>query len=627
MRIISRRQRNLKQNRQGLSNIIIVVLSLVILVVIASNVVLWSYQMNQLDWERVNENVRIDGVVRVTNSSWFVAQSEYTVNAGSRVSGTHEDTQTIDTSYERFREAANWWDSNYNYRKQLSVSNNVASTIGSGYSIVLTVNTTSLVSESKMLSNGNDLRIVYLNGSSWIQIDRDIINMNTTFTQVWFKTQADIGSPPSTDNNYYLYYGNPSAGSPPANRSNVYLWYDDFNRADNPDITTETVYSKTQGGAWSIDGNRLKNIGAAGDPNKLIVDALGIVTRDVDMFIKLNVSYWAGNMDLGRMGLSSNMDYSGGRGSGYNGLFHQDRNSLDLLNDLRSWGTLGTYSWATNTWYYMRFRVIEPNLRLGKVRVWPATTTEPGTWTVNGNFGSGAARGYGEVGISGSRQPDITFFDDFLIRYIIDPEPSVSAGSEEQFTALNYRLDINSVFAIDLSTYLLANIKTVEIQLRYRANLADENWHLKAYNWTAAAYSDSGFNNKLGHAPTTGWDIYAVNVTDKWRSYISDSGTIYIKLQDNQADANQTTIDIDFLGVRAKIDGTNFTFKNQGSMTSHMVSLWVINSTNHRRYDLDIFVNSAETFSYIRADISLPSGQYFVKVITERGNTAIYSAG
>jgi len=140
-----------------------------------------------------------------------------------------------------------------------------------------------------------------------------------------------------------------------------------------------------------------------------------------------------------------------------------------------------------------------------------------------------------------------------------------------------------------------------------------------------------GFWGKLDEclitAPTTGWDIYAVNVTDKWRSYVSDSGTIYVKLQDNQADANQTIIDIDFLGVRAKIDGTNFTFKNQGSMTSHLVSLWVINSTNHRRYDLDIFVNSAETFSYIRADISLPSGQYFVKVIMERGNTAVYAAG
>jgi hypothetical protein len=56
-----------------------------------------------------------------------------------------------------------------------------------------------------------------------------------------------------------------------------------------------------------------------------------------------------------------------------------------------------------------------------------------------------------------------------------------------------------------------------------------------------------------------------------------------------------------------------------------MVSLWIINSTNHQRYDINVFVNSAETTSYLRADISLPEGQYMVKVITERGNIAVCS--
>jgi len=116
-----------------------------------------------------------------------------------------------------------------------------------------------------------------------------------------------------------------------------------------------------------------------------------------------------------------------------------------------------------------------------------------------------------------------------------------------------------------------------------------------------------------------------VNLTDKWRSYVNDSGTIYVKMRDNQGDVNQTTIDIDFLGVRVKIDGTRFTFKNEGSVTLHMVSLWIINSTLHQHYDMDVIVNSAETYSYIRADISLPSGSNTVKVVTERGNKAVYS--
>jgi len=169
-------------------------------------------------------------------------------------------------------------------------------------------------------------------------------------------------------------------------------------------------------------------------------------------------------------------------------------------------------------------------------------------------------------------------------------------------------------------------IETVEIQLRCRANDTLEKWYLKAYNWTALGYSDSGFNNTSGHAPTTGWDMYAVNLTDKWRSYVSDSGTMYVKLQDNQADVNQTTIDIDFLAVRATIDGTKFTFQNKGSSTSHLVSLWVNNSTQHQRYDVNIFVNSGDRIYYIRVDISLPNKPYTVKVVTERGNMAVFAS-
>jgi len=71
--------------------------------------------------------------------------------------------------------------------------------------------------------------------------------------------------------------------------------------------------------------------------------------------------------------------------------------------------------------------------------------------------------------------------------------------------------------------------------------------------------------------------------------------------------------------------GSQFTFENDGGLTVHLVSLWIINSTDHQRYDISVFVNSAETKNYLRDDISLPTGSYTVKVITERGNTAVYS--
>jgi hypothetical protein len=186
------------------------------------------------------------------------------------------------------------------------------------------------------------------------------------------------------------------------------------------------------------------------------------------------------------------------------------------------------------------------------------------------------------------------------------------------------RLDIDGVFVINVSTYPIAYIQTVEIQLRYMAEDASEKWYLKAYNWTAAAYGDSGFNSTAGHTPTTSWDSYDVNLTDQWSSYVQNNGTIHVKIVDEGADTNQTIVDIDFLGVRAVIDGTRFTFQNTGTLTSHLVSLWIINSTNHQRYNIDLIINSAQTLNYTRADITLPTGQYTAKVITKRGNTAAY---
>ena len=96
----------LKRDRRGVSNIIVVALSLVIIVAIVANVVLWSYDMNQLDWEKMKEDMSITNVERVTRSSWFVAENEYMVNIGNRISGTYTDTQTVNDQYERFMEAS-----------------------------------------------------------------------------------------------------------------------------------------------------------------------------------------------------------------------------------------------------------------------------------------------------------------------------------------------------------------------------------------------------------------------------------------------------------------------------------------------------------------------------------------
>jgi hypothetical protein len=205
--------------------------------------------------------------------------------------------------------------------------------------------------------------------------------------------------------------------------------------------------------------------------------------------------------------------------------------------------------------------------------------------------------------------------------------------SDTQFIDGNYErfrestptreLDINGTFSIDISTYPLTHIQSVELQLVYSVDDTSEQWYMKAYNWTSRTFSNVGFNSTNGHSPIVGWNSYAVNLTDKWRSYVGNDGRIIVKVHDQGPDASRTNIDIDRLAARATVDGAVFTFENTGSRTAHLVSIWICNLVAHRRYETDIFVSSGETMSYTRVDITLPE-QYTAKVITERGNTSVY---
>ena len=98
-----------------------------------------------------------------------------------------------------------------------------------------------------------------------------------------------------------------------------------------------------------------------------------------------------------------------------------------------------------------------------------------------------------------------------------------------------------------------------------------------------------------------------------------------IKIVDSGPDDDQTTIDLDYLSARTTFDGTTFTFENNETFTSHLVSLWVNNATHHQRYDVNIFINAGEALTYLSNNVSLSDRPFIIKVITERGNGAIYS--
>jgi len=189
-----------------------------------------------------------------------------------------------------------------------------------------------------------------------------------------------------------------------------------------------------------------------------------------------------------------------------------------------------------------------------------------------------------------------------------------------------YRLNISNDFTIDLSTYPSDYIQGIEVLIRYNATENAERWFLKAYNWATSTFSDVGFNNTAGSLVTLGeWNEYAIAVTSSWADYVNDEGVMRIEFSDEGLSTNQTEVGIDILGVRAIIDGTRFDLKNSSPLSLHIVAVWITDSASHQRYNADLFLNSGESTTYIRADVTLPSDFLLAKVVTERGNSAIFS--
>lgn len=124
---------------------------------------------------------------------------------------------------------ATWWDTAYHYRRRITVTTGANSPSGgyNGYSVRFSdFDTEDLVTNSKMKNNCDDLRIIYWNGSSNVELSRHVISCNSTTTDIRFSLQSDI-SASSSDGSYYLYYGASKAPIAPATMTDVYLFYDD----------------------------------------------------------------------------------------------------------------------------------------------------------------------------------------------------------------------------------------------------------------------------------------------------------------------------------------------------------------------------------------------------------------
>ena len=204
--------------------------------------------------------------------------------------------------------------------------------------------------------------------------------------------------------------------------------------------------------------------------------------------------------------------------------------------------------------------------------------------------------------------------------------------------------DTWDIDALLLHAWSIDDQYTVEVEFTGTSNI--EEWFQLVWTvdsaWTAGLVDVTLqlYNYTLGNYPTGGNGYIAYTSNDAPNTDETKNQTVTVnpthfrnatsywrmKVKGVKATDEQFDLKVDWVEFKAVIaSGTLFTFKNEGSLTTHLVSLWVINSTHHQRYDIDVIINSGETLPYSRVDISLPAGEWIVKVVTERGNIAIFS--
>ncbi len=622
--------KRLRNNKRGVSNVIVVMLSLVLIVIIVSNVVLWSYQMNQADWERLQEKISLVKVERTTNTHWFPTQQEYIVGVGSNLFGTYSDTQLQDGNYESFSEEPQ---ETSNYPSQYLLGGSTRYVSGSAPD--LTANDASYMifgtypSEFAPQSLYAHTETITIAGIAYSQLKLESSDMpgqtlsadaSTLGRKLWARDVYSLSGMTSISaSTWRIYYRGYKTGSDV--QVVVHCDVDILIRQSNGTVRTTIATNAANSPDLARDVWTTVSATYSWNDHAIVEDTDFL---EVDFYAHVTAAQAGRNAYL-RIDDSSLL------------IGDQTRITSAMMPisqtvDVELQGSSDSLPWQSLTW------MIDSSFSVSNVN---ATIQ-----LYNYSAGQYPTSGDGFIHYTSSLIPDI----DEISNQTVGSNPTVFMGPSGEWkirvtgikdgnVKFDIRIDIAVMestsngsqrlktigdFALDLTTYPVAYLLSIEIQVRYRANDSLENWFLKAYNWSEGEFGTVGFNVTFGDTPTSEFKYYGVEITSGWQSYLQNN-TVKIKFCDGLADGNQTHIDVDFLAVRLVVNKAKFSFANEGSMVPRVVAIWITNSSIHRRYDADFFIDSGSTADYVKEGMDLPSDSFTVRAITERGNIAVFN--
>ena len=153
-----------------------------------------------------------------------------------------------------------WWDSNWNYRRNITIDNSANSNTLTDYQVPINV-----TYDSNMQSDFDDLRFTYYNStddsetelSYWIENKTD-----SGWAYVWVKVPEIPANGYST---VYMYYGN-SLVSSASNGNDTFILFDDFEDGDVNGWSCDTVASISIETTEAFQGSYSAKISISGSP-------------------------------------------------------------------------------------------------------------------------------------------------------------------------------------------------------------------------------------------------------------------------------------------------------------------------------------------------------------------------
>ncbi|PKB64821.1 MAG: hypothetical protein BZY80_01755 [SAR202 cluster bacterium Io17-Chloro-G2] len=347
------------------------------------------------------------------------------------------------------------WNGSCDYRQRLTVTTGAATPLGGyeGYTVRLApFDTAALVAGGKLQADCDDLRVFWWNASTdiYFELDREVLSCDTAATEVRFRLQAGI-VPSSSDDDYFVYYGNAGLPAGPSSLASIYLWHDSgatnqlgsyaVGRGDDWHGSGYTAFTYDGGfGAYRID---------TGDND---TGSMRRQLNERDAYIEAEFYHtdcFPNNMTTGLAGrylvnsgaggseesvhyYAANRAHQSSCGSGYShdGDIMKNQRGAVVVNGVNPAAI------ARNQWRKQALALWSVNSTQGKF--WDSDTLAgfgPPGWPAVGANASGADSAPGDMESPGAwgiiaAQDDVRVRN-ILIRRYTEPEPVVSSGAEE----------------------------------------------------------------------------------------------------------------------------------------------------------------------------------------------------